>query len=127
MSPEDDPQNDQGLSLDSISSAAVEKVPEEPDAETALEEGSVDDARGLAELQSFIQDTGERKAHAKKIFYLTCAWVTGIYVLLLLDGFGWWRFHLPDPIMLAAIGSTTANIIGVFLIVARYFFPKKNS
>jgi hypothetical protein len=56
---------------------------------------------------------------------LTCIWIAGIYALMLLEGFAYWAFHLSDSIMLAAIGSTTANIIGVFLIVTRYFFPKK--
>ncbi|MGO9638691.1 MAG: hypothetical protein ACLPXT_05445 [Terracidiphilus sp.] len=113
-----------------INSSAVEAVPEEPDVRANLEKDSVELDQKRAELESFKQDTGERKRYAKKIFILTCTWVTGIYILMLLEGFGgfWcWAFHLSDSIMLAAIGSTTANIIGVFFIVTRYFFPKKHS
>jgi len=114
--------------ISAINAKAVEAVPEEPDVRADLEKESIEVDEKRAELQSFIQDTGERKRHAKNIFILTCLWVTGIYALLLLQGFGGlyrWAFHLSDSIMLAAIGSTTANIVGVFLIVTRYFFPKK--
>ena len=44
------------------------------------------------------------------------------------SGFGTYqhfRFILSERVMLAAIGSTTANIIGVFFIVVRYIFPER--
>jgi hypothetical protein len=113
------------LSLESITSLAVAQVSDEPDPPTKLETEEIDIDHKRAELESFRQDTGERKRYAKNIFVLTCIWVGGIYVLMLLDGFGVWSFKLSNSIMLAAIGSTTANIVGVFLIVTRYFFPKK--
>jgi hypothetical protein len=112
-----------------INASAVEAVPEEPDAQANLEKSDVELDQKRAELDSFRQDTGERKKYAKNIFILTCIWVSGIYILMLFEGFGglWhWAFKLSEPIMLAAIGSTTANIVGVFLIVARYFFQKKD-
>ena len=109
--------------LNTINASDVEAAPQEPDAHTNLE--TVMLALRQAEVESFKQDTIERKTYAFRIFLLTCAWVTAIYVLMILDGFGFKNFHLVDSVMLAAIGSTTANIIGVFLIVARYFFPKK--
>lgn len=114
--------------ISEINANEIEAVPEEPDVRANLEKDSVELDQKRAELDSFKQDTGERKRYAKNIFKLTCIWVAGIYFLLLLNGFGGlyrWAFHLSDPLMLAAIGSTTANIIGVFLIVTRYFFPKK--
>ena len=37
-----------------------------------------------------------------------------------LDGF---TFQLKDSVIIALIGSTTANIIGVFVIVLKYLFP----
>src|ERR1700744_2632524 len=114
------------LALDAITSRPVDNVSDDPDDCTTLEQLEI--LKGKAELDSFKQDTGERKRHAKNIFKLTCVWVAGIYLLLLFQGFGGvykWPFHLSDSLMLAAIGSTTANIIGVFYIVVRYFFPRK--
>jgi len=34
-------------------------------------------------------------------------------------------FDLPDPVILALIGSTTANVIGLFVIVVRYLFAER--
>jgi hypothetical protein len=124
------PPNDEAaltkVELDSINAAPVERAQDEPDAQTNLE--SFEREKQKAELDSFRQDTGERKRYARNIFILTCTWVGAIYILLIFQGFGglWrWNFHLTDSIILTAIGSTTANIVGVFLIVARYFFPQK--
>lgn len=111
------------LALEAISAIAVENVPDDADDCTTQEQLEI--LKGKAELESFKSDTGARKEYAKRIFGLTCIWVGGIYILLLLQGFGTNGFRLSDNVLLAAIGSTTANIVGVFLIVTRYFFPKK--
>ena len=34
-------------------------------------------------------------------------------------------FDLPEAVVLVLIGSTTANVFGLFVIVARYLFPRK--
>jgi hypothetical protein len=112
------------LALESINSAFVDRAGVDPDDCTTEEQVAL--AKRKAELDSFRQDTEARKSYARRIFTLTCFWVAGIYILLLLQGFGRAiNFSLGDNILLAAIGSTTANIIGVFFIVTRYFFPKK--
>lgn len=72
--------------------------------------------RGIQQLQ---------KKYAARTFILCCTWVCAVFLLLLFQGFGSYvhfRFHLSEPVMLAAIGSTTVNIIGVFLIVVRFIF-----
>jgi len=50
-----------------------------------------------------------------------------VTVLLLLQGFGLrsWEFKLSDTVMLAVIGSTTVNILGILYVVANYLFPKR--
>jgi len=35
------------------------------------------------------------------------------------------EFKLSDPVMLAVIGSTTVNILGILYVVANYLFPKR--
>jgi hypothetical protein len=72
------------------------------------------------------QDIVERKKYARRIFILCCTWIFVVFALLVAQGLGWLtRFSLSEPVQLAAIGSTTANIIAVFVIVARYLFPDK--
>ena len=67
----------------------------------------------------------QRKIYARRVFTLCCCWVSGIFVLLLFSGFGtykYFHFSLSEKVLLAAIGSTTANIFAVFLIIVRYLF-----
>ena len=82
------------------------------------------------ELTGLKQDTAERKKYANLFFILSCVWILVITAILLLQGFGsfWYGkypFKLSEPIVLAAIGSTTVNILGILYIVANYLFPKK--
>lgn len=70
------------------------------------------------------QDIQERKDYAKKIYKLTLGWFIGLALVLVLHG---WRdvthFDLSERIILALITSTTIEVIGVFVIVAKYLFP----
>ena len=82
----------------------------------------------ISELRSYDQDTEERKRFALRIFILTCIWLTIVMLVVLANGFGTAGlipFRLSDPIVLGLIGSTTLNIVGVFLVVANYLFPKR--
>ena len=114
--------------INKISAAANEQLGEvsaDADPKTQQEE---DFAAKIsqAQLEGMKQDIGERKVYAKRIFVLVCFWVAGMFVLLLLQGLGgwWWlRFSLSQPILLAAVGSTTVNVLGIFYIVAHYLFP----
>lgn len=51
-----------------------------------------------------------------------------VLILLVCQGvnsfFGTTTFHLDDKVLIAAIGSTTANVIGLFYVVAKYLFPE---
>ncbi len=74
------------------------------------------------------QDINERKKYASGIFSLCGIWIFAVFLLLTAQGIAHWTyFNLPQPVLLAAIGSTTANIIAVFVIVARYLFPGKDA
>jgi hypothetical protein len=63
-----------------------------------------------------------RGGYAFGIFLLVVLWLVGIFLILVCQGFAWHGFHLDDSVLLAAIGSTTANIIGVLLIIVKFIF-----
>lgn len=46
------------------------------------------------------------------------------WCFLLLDGLNFDYFKLNSDVMLALIGGTTVNVLGVFTIVANFLFPK---
>lgn len=115
------------LDLDAINASQLDQVSDDPDIKTVKEELDVERGHRQAQLESYKQDTQERKKYAARIFLVCASWVTAIFVLLVLNGFGAAiDFKLSDSVLLAAIGSTTANILGIFYIVARYLFPKRN-
>jgi hypothetical protein len=92
--------------------------------------------------QSFLEDMAARRVYARQIFTLIIGWLSAILLVLLLHGFSskpaplflfhglgsQWKigsFQLSDSVLLALIGGTTASVLGLFAIVAKYFFPEK--
>jgi hypothetical protein len=104
-------------STNSITAAEVEKAPDSPDKATSLE---------LLKAQSYEQNIKERKKYAHRIFLLICFWLAGVFLLLVADGeSGFTHFSLPEGVVLAIIGSTTLNVLGIFVIVTHYLFPQQ--
>lgn len=75
------------------------------------------------ELKSFQQNIDERKHYASCLFQLVGIWlfVVGIMVF----GYGWQNgpFKPSESVMLAILGGTTVNVLGLFVIVTKYLFP----
>jgi hypothetical protein len=109
---------------------SIKDVSTQPDPETLREEEDLEKQHTKALLQGLLQDINERKKYAKCFFILACCWLGAITGLLLLHGFGsfWFGrmpFKLPDSVLLAVIGSTTVNVLGILYVVANYLFPKR--
>ena len=98
----------------------------EPDSITKRELEVLDLAEKRARIKGVVQDISERKIYAKRVFVLVAVWLVGIFIILLAQGFlsPWGLFNLSENVLLAVIGGTTVNVVGIFLIVARYLFPK---
>jgi hypothetical protein len=111
-----------------ITSPEPSEVSRQPDTATSLD--LLQAYKANAELESYQQDTKERKTYARGFFILSCVWIVVICGLLALQGFGSCgklQFKLSEPVILAAIGSTTVNILGILYIVANYLFPKRGT
>lgn len=67
----------------------------------------------------------ERKKYASRLFWLSVVWLIFIGVYLALAGFG--VLKTADSVLIALISTTTANVLGLFYIVARWLFPNKAS
>jgi hypothetical protein len=96
-------------------------------------------------LLGLTQDRLERKTYAGKIFTLICCWLGGVFFLLIMAGFGrsfppefhfnvgsWGfeykgniTFFIGDKVLMTIVGGTTATVLGLFVIVANYLFPKR--
>lgn len=71
------------------------------------------------------QDRDQRKEFADRIFNLIKWYLVGVFVLLFLSGAPF-HFHLDNEIFIILLGTTTANVIGIFAFVARYLFHQKD-
>lgn len=80
-------------------------------------------------LRSLKQDNRQRADFAQKLYKLIVWWLIAIGVYLGLEGFGstWGFFNLDDDVVIALLIGTTLNVLGIFYIVANYFFPKEGS
>ena len=112
------------LNLSAINAALVQASSSSPDAQSREERDGYTRAMEEARLQSFTQDTAERKKYAPWIFWLVAGWISAIFIILLLAGFRPCGFLLSEKVLLVAIGSTTVNILGVLFIVVRYLFSR---
>jgi hypothetical protein len=72
-------------------------------------------------------NTGHRDKWAKKLFPLCTGWLIAVVVVLVLQGFHLGGFHLDNSVLIAFIGTTTADVLGLGYIVVNYLFPKPSS
>jgi len=76
-----------------------------------------------AQLKGSEQDIGERKSYAQKIFVFLSVF-TGIMLLIVILC-GLKVLDLDELIVITLISTTSANVIGIFIYVAKYLFKSK--
>jgi hypothetical protein len=77
-----------------------------------------------SELKDREQDRSERFKYGQRIFRLLVGWLVVLGLVVVAEGIHFFGFHLSDPVIIALVGSTTASVISIFLIVANYLFPR---
>lgn len=65
-----------------------------------------------------------RRRYGNVILCLTFLWITAVLVVVFMQGCSTNGFTLSDSVLMLLLGTTTANVIGLFIIVANYLFPK---
>lgn len=76
------------------------------------------------EIKSKAQDIEMRKTYANQIFHLMVYYLFAVFLILFLSGSPS-SFKMSDNVLMVLLGTTTANVIGLFAIVMNYLFPKK--
>ena len=80
-------------------------------------------AEKVQDIEDRKQDRGEREKYASRVYWLIVCWLIALAGILLLQGFEN-SFSLRENVVLALIGGTTANVLGIFIVVINYLFPK---
>jgi hypothetical protein len=114
--------------LSSPKAAEAECVPDQPDLGASL-----DDHRRLYEIEELARIQREandihtmRLEYANRIFTLVVLWLIAVGIAVLASGFGGVNdrgFYLSDKVLIAFISSTTINVIGLFIVVAKWMYP----
>ncbi len=86
-----------------------------------LDQRRIDIDREKAHVDGLRQDIEARKDYSNKIFKLVSCWLTGVLLVMIGNIF---IGKLSDAVIMALIGGTTVNVLGLFLVVANYLFPK---
>jgi hypothetical protein len=97
-----------------------------PDAKYAAEKLDLEEEQKKAEIGGTVQDIKERKKYAHRSFCLVAIWLVSIGVMIIFQGFKIKGFNLEPEVLMALIGGTTTGIVGIFLIVSRYLFPRRH-
>jgi hypothetical protein len=109
--------------VDPIPRALAEAEEQYGEVRTKLERARLLNERLQEQNEDLRQDRSERKDYADRIFQLVCLWLGAVGFIVFLQATSP-RFNLPDSVLLAILGGTTASVISIFIIVANYLFPR---
>lgn len=70
------------------------------------------------------QDRLQRKEFADKIFDFVRNYMLFVCIVLFLKGITS-QFYLSDSVIITLLGTTTANVIGILIIVVTYLFSRE--
>lgn len=99
-----------------------EYLAEAQEFEDGAEALRLEDRREL--LKGRKQDRRERKRYAELVFRLVCWWLAGVMALVCCSGMG--AVHLDEMVLVTMVGSTTASVVAIFVVVAKYLFPPRS-
>jgi hypothetical protein len=78
-----------------------------------------------AQIRKFEDDNIGRREFSRSIFTVTVIWM--FLVLMIVIQCANHKWNLDNSVLIALITTTTANVIGVFIIVANYLFNRAKS
>ena len=107
--------------------AIATSEPSEPNLALSLERIKLDteqNALEKAQHELHVERTmlEERRIYAEKLFMLSVVWTIFIGAFLVAAGLG--NLRVSDSVLIALITTTTANVLGLFYIVAKWLFPQ---
>jgi hypothetical protein len=118
---------------------SIKPLPPGPEQAIGVTKMEVADALANMEVERLKQQIELREEYARKSFWLVVSWILGIFILLVMNGSDstipivignstyLFRVKISEPLMLALVGTTTLNIVGLFYFVMNNLFPKDGS
>ncbi|MDE2999179.1 MAG: hypothetical protein OXU79_08910 [Gemmatimonadota bacterium] len=115
-----------------IVSAPVEELHSGPDVLTDREDKLIDRQRRSEETKKLRlknrelkQNISERKIYADRVYWLVGTFLVALFTLVLAQGWSAYTgFRIQNNVLIALITGATANVVGLFIVVVKYLFPK---
>lgn len=100
----------------------------EPDPSVSLEDYKQEyEIEALKQQLHEVTDTHKNRiAYIGRVFWLVVGWLACVVACVGLTGFAAWGFKLSDQVLIAFITSTTINVVGLFVVVAKWLYPSGN-
>lgn len=76
----------------------------------------------LEEVECLKDDRRARKLYGMIVFSFVAAYILGVLWIFV----HYRHFAISDQAIMALLGTTTLNVIGLLAVVVRYLFPTKN-
>lgn len=118
-------EQEQSLSLNDITPPSISTTSDSSKTAYVDAERELELERKKQEATFALDNHKARIRYSRYIFVLVCIWLTAVLVVCIAQGIPRIGFHLSDSILITLLGTTTANVIGVLIIVLRYLFPQK--
>lgn len=118
-------QTAQSTKVDTAEAISEEKRELEDERLQELEKKALQLKLLKAQIRKFEDDNQGRREFSRSIFAVTVIWMFLVLMVIIQCAGG--RWHLSDAVLIALITTTTANVIGIFLLVANYLFNREKS
>ena len=95
------------------------------DPDSSLDEQKIKNLISKQKLDDMRQLSAERKKYAKYVFCFICLWSIGVFIIIILSGFGGIGpiyFELGKEVLIVLLTTTLANAIGIFNFAMRWIF-----
>lgn len=111
-----------------------EPAPPPPADDRAKAEGRVfETARQELLLRDLAFEIDARRVFASRLYQMMVGWLAAMLLVVLADAVTWpWagqyvQFEVSDTVLITLITTTTATVVGVFLIVAKYLYRTRET
>lgn len=90
-------------------------------------------AKRKLQLEDLQNEVKARGIYAGRLFWMMVVWLVIAVLFVLSDALtipslaAYGTFHLSDSVLITLITTTTATVVGVFLIVAKYLYRSRDS
>lgn len=91
--------------------------------EVSKEDDELERENRREDLEGKKHDRQQRKAFANKLFYFMCGYLSVAMAIVAACGLN--VMNLSDTVLIALISTTFADVISVFICVAKYLFSEQ--